>query len=1218
MASTPTFPQGLQACLDRAAEFGDLSTRLRTPAGAVCVEGVSGAGKALLCAGILADPSQTALVATYNEERATALCEDLRAFLGETGAPAGARRVLRYPSVASALYDGVEPEREAIRDRLNVLDRLCAGVPTIVIANVSALLHLTTPRQVLAQARREVRTGSSVDRDDIVDALLKLGYERVELVDDTGQFSVRGGILDVSPPTSPLPVRIEFFGDEIDTIRHFDPLTQRSTEHIERVGLGPAGELLLTREAVARALPGIRTAFRRELDHLNEQGKQREATRLKERMDQDLEQLVQLKPSAGLVHYLPFIYSAPDSLCDYLPPEAHVIVDEPVRLQSHADQFETDVQKAYRQGLKLGSHLRLPDTACMPFAKFVAKYLVAPGREHPTVYLTTLQREVPWAPGAEVMVFRTPPVESFGGKLELLVAGLDEWQHEGRRVLVCSNDAAQTAEVLRQRGLSDVTHTETLDRLAEGHVTVAQMEITGGFNFPSGELVVLTGREIYGWRKLRRPEEPTYRPGFSLLTLRELHEGDHVVHINHGIAVYKGLSKQTVGGIERDYLVLEYAEQDKLYVPVTQLDRVQKYIGSEGGGPAVTALKSGRWEQSKKRARKSTQLLARELMKLYAARESSLGTALSTDSPWLRELENSFRFEETPDQYQAILDVYEDLRKPVPTDRLICGDVGYGKTEVAIRAAFAAVLNGKQVAVLVPTTVLAQQHFNTFRERLSRYPVEIAMLSRFRDKSEQLKSIAGIKEGQVDIVIGTHRLLMADIDFRDLGLLVVDEEQRFGVKQKERLRKLRENVDVITLTATPIPRTLNMALSGIREVSLINDPPQGRLAVRTYVRERDDSLIAEAVRRELDRGGQVYFVHNRVKSIGHVAAGVQRLVPEARVAVAHGQLEEEDLEQIMLAFYAEEFDVLVCTTIIENGLDVPNANTIIIDDADRLGLAQLYQLRGRVGRATRQAYAYLMYRYPERMSQEAEERLNAIEEFSQLGSGYKIALRDLEIRGAGDILGAQQSGHMDAVGLDLYCRMLADAVKTLRGEKVREAEDMPSVDLPIEAVIPAGYVPGENQRIELYRHLAAVETAQELEGLRAETIDRHGEMPTPVENLVKLVRIRLAAMAAGVADISAQAGRINVRLLEEARLSPRELRVLEGLYKPTLRQARQGARPTLLRPSFAPIQISFGYDRQDAEATVKAVLDLLATLQERAAQQNGRGRKTPAQMVPSG
>jgi len=669
--------------------------------------------------------------------------------------------------------------------------------------------------------------------------------------------------------------------------------------------------------------------------------------------------------------------------------------------------------------------------------------------------------------------------------------------------------------------------------------------------------------------------------------------------------------------MERDYLVLEYADNDKLYVPVTQLDRVQNYIGSEGSGPGVTALNSGRWEQSKKKARKSTQLMARELMKLYAAREASLGVSLSTDSPWLRELENSFRFEETPDQYQAIEDVYEDLRKPVPTDRLICGDVGYGKTEVAIRAAFAAVLNHKQVAVLVPTTVLAQQHYNTFRERLSRYPVEIAMLSRFRDKAEQLKTITGIKEGQVDIVIGTHRLLMADIDFKDLGLLVVDEEQRFGVKQKERLKKLRENVDVVTLTATPIPRTLNMALSGIREVSLINDPPQGRLAVRTYVRERDDALIAEAVRRELERGGQVYFVHNRVKSIGHVAAQVQRLVPEARVAVGHGQLDEEDLEQIMLAFYAEEFDVLVCTTIIENGLDVPNANTIIIDDADHLGLAQLYQLRGRLGRATRQAYAYLLYRYPERMSQEAEERLNAIEEFSQLGSGYKIALRDLEIRGAGDILGAQQSGHMDAVGLDLYCRMLADAVKALRGEKVREAEDMPSVDLPIEAVIPANYVPGENQRIELYRHLAAVETAQELEGLQAETVDRHGEMPKPVENLVQIVRMRLAAMSAGVADISAQGGRINVRLLEEARLSQRELRVLEAMYKPTLRQARQGARPTLPRPSFGSIQLSFGYDIKDPDGTMRAVLDVLATLQKRAARQNSPRRKA-SDMVASG
>ena len=1188
----------LHEALAQSDEFRDLRSRMDSHGAAVCVEGVSGAGKALLCAGLLRDPEATALVATYNEERARAIYDDLRALLADSDSPKGSERVLLYPAIASALYDGVEPERQQVADRLTVLERLCSGRPVIAVAAVSSLLHLTMPRREIIKARRELRTGENYARDDIAFALLNLGYERTNLVDDIAQFSIRGDILDVSPPTSPYPVRVEFFGDEVERIRTFDPITQRSIQPVDSVGIGPAGELLLSREDVQKSFPAIKSAFRRELDQLNSQEKYREAERLKARMEQDLEALRNLTATPSMMHYLPFIYSELDSLCDYLPSDAYLIVDEPVRIKSHAVQFEEDVHKAYDKGVKLGSLLRLPETACMPFAKLAARHFSAP-RERPVVYLTMLQREVPWAPNAEVVRFRTPPVDSFGGKFELLVEGLAEWQREGRKLLVCAHEVAQTADVLRKRGLERVHEQDEAQDLQPGAVAVAHIEISAGFALPSAQLVVLTGREIYGWRKLKRPEEPVYKRGFSLMSLRELNEGDFVVHINHGVGIYRGLAKQTFDGMERDYIVIEYAENDKLYVPVTQLDRIQKYIGGEGSKPTVTALKSGRWEQTKKKARKSTQLLARELMRLYAAREQAEGHAFSSESPWLKELEQAFRFEETPDQLRAIQDVYDDMAKPVPMDRLICGDVGFGKTEVAIRAAFRAVLDGKQVAVLVPTTVLAQQHYNTLRERLSRYPVEVAMLSRFRTREQQNRTIAGLKDGSVDIVVGTHRLLMADVDFKQLGLVIIDEEQRFGVKQKEQLKKFREHLDVLTLTATPIPRTLNMGLSGIREISVINDPPQGRVPIRTYVRERDEALIAEAIRREIGRGGQVYFLHNRVKSIAHVASMVQRLVPEARVAVAHGQMEEEDLEQVMLAFYAEEFDVLVCTTIIENGLDVPNVNTIIVDDADNLGLAQLYQLRGRVGRSTRQAYAYLLYRYPDRMTEDAEERLRAIEEFSELGSGFKLALRDLEIRGAGDLLGGEQSGHMSAVGLDLYCQMLAEAVKTLKGEKVRPTEGYPSVDLPVEAVIPANYVPGENQRIAVYRDLASVQSQEELKGLREQMIDRYGEPPQAVENLLRVAELRMKAADAGVEDIGVQSGRIVVRLLEEARLGARAQNVLEGIFKPTMRQARKGARSALPRATFASLQISFAYDRAQPQLVFEHLDVLLRTLTDR-------------------
>ena len=1180
-----------------AESYAALQERLAAGGPAVSVEGVSEAGKAAVLAALLSRGRSTALVVTYNDERAQRLAADLGQLLGDVDG----LEVLLYPSIASALYDGVQPEPAEVAQRLTVLERLCSGQPTVAVACVKAVLHMTMPRAALQQARRELVVGDPVDRDELAVALLDLGYERVDLVDEVGQFSVRGGIVDISPPTSEWPVRIELLGNQIERLQLFAPLTQRSTESLARIGIGPAGEILLSQQSVRAALPAIRSAFRRELDQLRTHDKLREAKRLEERIAEDLHLLEQLRPAPELVHYLPCIYSRPESICDYLPQDAYLIVDEPIRLKTHAEDFQDQVHKAYQTGIKLGSHLRLPESACMPFAKLVGAHLQHNSREHPIIYLNMLRREVPWQPDAPVVRFDTPPVDSFGGKFELLVEGLADWQHQGKYLVICTNDPLRISEVLRSRNLDNVYLEADIADLQPGNISVVDIDLSGGLTVPEVDLIVLTGHEIYGWRKLHRPAEPSFKPGFSLTSLRELHEDDYVVHINHGVGVYRGLSKQTVGGIEREYLVVEYAEADKLYVPVTQLDRVQKYLGSHAS-PPVTRLNSGRWNRAKKKARASTRLLAHELLKLYAAREQAQGYGFEPDGPWIAQLENSFRYEETADQLQAIAEVKADMEGERPMDRLICGDVGFGKTEVAIRAVFKSVLESKQAAVLVPTTVLAQQHYNTFRQRLSGYPVEIAMLSRFRTREQQQKILQGLKEGTVDIVIGTHRLLMADVNFKDLGLMVIDEEQRFGVKQKEQIKKLRESVDVITLTATPIPRTLNMALSGVRSISLINDPPQGRLPIRTFVRERDEPLIREAILRELGRGGQVYFVHNRVKSINHVAAGIQRLVPEATVAVAHGQLPEADLEQVMLAFYAEEFDVLVCTTIIESGLDVPNANTIVVDDADKLGLAQLYQLRGRVGRSDRQAYAYLVYRYPDRMTAEAEQRLKALEEFSELGSGFKLALRDLEIRGAGDVLGSEQSGHLSAVGLDLYCRMLAESVKTLKGEQPLPYESAPSVDLPVEAVIPSDYVPAENQRISLYRQLAAASIDEGISDLVAEMTDRYGSPPPAVNNLVEIARLKLRCMTAGVADIGTENGRVVIRLRAEARLKDRELRPLQDLYKPTKLQARRGARSKLPRVSFDPQQICFGYKQKGGQFALAATEELVGRLLDRAEQ----------------
>ncbi len=1190
---------GLEERVGSSAEFAEV--RRKSADGApVCVHGVSGGGSALLIAGLLDDGP--VLVATYNDERARRLADDLRALLREeNGSDDG--RVLVYPSIASALYDGVTPSRQEIADRLTVLDRLCAGEPVVIVASVPALLLQTIPRERMMAARREVHFGDQIDRDDMAMALLGLGYERVDLVDGVGQFSVRGGIIDVYAPTMPGAVRIELFGDEVESIRLFNTETQVSLQEVEWAGFGPAGEVLLDEQTVATALAQIKRAFHRELDKLNADEKRREAERLRERLDEDLALIEQLRPTEDLIHYMPYLYPERETLGDYLPDKCLVVVDEPVRLKAHAETFERSVQESYKSGVKLGRHLRLPETALMSFEQLAATHLSLPAEgdfERRLVTLSMLGRETPWLADEQTLPFDTPPVDSFGGKFELLVEGLHEWQREGKYLLICSSEPDKSADALRGRGLKNVTVTGNGCGLTPGHVTVCELELSGGFKLPSADLICLTAHEIYGWRKLRRPKEKRYSQGFALLDMRELSEGDLVVHINHGIGRYAGLSKETIGDVERDYLVIDYADDDRIYVPVTQLDRVQKYIGSEGPAASVDTLGGKRWERAKSKARSSARLLARELMKLYSEREGAEGFAFGEDSAWMKELEASFRYEETPDQWQAIQDVKADMQLPKAADRLVCGDVGYGKTEVAIRAAFKAVLDGKQVAVLCPTTVLAHQHLNTFNERLGQYPVQVRMLSRFRTQAEQRAIAAQIKDGTCDIVIGTHRLIMGDIRFRDLGLLIIDEEQRFGVGQKEKLKQLRTNVDVLTLTATPIPRTLNMALSGIRDISLIHDPPPGRLPIRTYVRESDDDLIREAIKREVERGGQVYFVHNRVKSIEHIAAQVQRLVPEATVAIGHGQMDEDELEQVMMAFYAGDFDVLVCTTIIENGLDVPNANTIIMDDADRLGLSQLYQLRGRVGRSNRQAYAYLLYRYPERMTEEAEQRLKAIEEFSELGSGFKVALRDLEIRGAGDVLGAEQSGHLSAVGLDLYCHMLADSVRALKGELVAEEEEgYPGMDLPLEAVIPADYVPGENARIGLYRRLASVREEPELEGLAEEMRDRFGPVPQVVQNLLTLARLKMGCREVGIVDVSPRTGRIHVKLARKIALGRRERLVFQELYRDTVRGKRRETKPVLRRPTFEATTITFAYSAQQPEGVVAGLEELIGRLRER-------------------
>ncbi|MCD6350994.1 MAG: transcription-repair coupling factor [Armatimonadetes bacterium] len=1168
------------------------------------VRGV-GAGRAFLAADLCLATRQPVVVITYSPERARALVDDAADLLtGESVEP------LFFPEVASALYDGVLPEVEEVAQRLKVLDRLAAGKPTLVVAPVQAVLHLTAPREVWAAARCELAVGQEQDRDALVASLVALGYQRVPLVEAPGQMATRGGLVDVFPPTRPFPVRVEFFGDEVESLRYFDPGSQRSTADLQELAIPPAGEVLLTREWVERAMPSIRVAFRREIDRLVEAGKSREATRLRDRMKADLEALEALHPTPDLLHYVPYLYPELNTLLDYMP-EGVVVIDEPRRVQQAAEEFDRALARAQQAATKLGTHLRLPRSACLSFDEFAAKYLRAEPWRKRSVHLAMLRSEVPWESSVEQVELSTPPPETFGGRMDLLVEGIEQWRAEGKTVFLCSKQAEETGQALKARGLEGIKALEEIgeDEEAEaGQVYLAPVEGSSGFTLPSVGVVVLTSREIFGWQRVRSGEQLSYKPGFSVTSLRELSEGDYVVHIHHGIGIYRGLVRERIDGIEREYLLIEYAGSDRVYVPVTQLDRIQKYLGADSRPPTIHSLHSKKWERQKRRARRSALALAQELLMLYRAREQARGHSFKTDSPWLQELEASFRYEETPDQLRALEEIKADMASERPADRLVCGDVGFGKTEVALRAAFIAVLNGKQVAVLVPTTVLAEQHWHTFTERLAAYPVRVEMLSRFRSPAEQRRIIEGLKDGSVDIVIGTHRLLMSDVQFKDLGLVVIDDEQRFGVEQKERLKKLRHTVDVITLTATPIPRTLNMALSGIRDITVINDPPRGRLPVRTYVRERDDDLIREAINRELARGGQVYFVHNRVRSIEHVAGLLQRLVPQARIAIGHGQMEEGDLEQVMMAFYAHEVDMLVCTTIIESGLDVPRANTIIIDDADRLGLAQLYQLRGRVGRSDQQAYCYLLYRYPEHLTEDAERRLRSIEEFCELGSGLKVAMRALEIRGAGDILGAEQSGQLATVGLDLFCEMLSDSVRALRGDVRYLGDRHATIDLPVKALVPPEYIPEDHQRIAAYRRLGAAQSAEEVDQIVEELKDRYGPVPESVANLARLAKLRVLCWQAGVTELAWRTGKVTLLLDDRVKLSPREARVLVGLYREAGRRSGRSHKGKLARFTATEHEISFAVGRKETQKMLEAVEEVLGLLVDRA-KERARGKR---------
>jgi transcription-repair coupling factor (superfamily II helicase) len=1102
--------------------------------------------KPFVAAALAAELEVPTLIVTATSSRSRQLAEALRGWLGPE------RTVELFAEADAIPYERLPIDPITHQARLRALAALTGEGAPVVVTTARALMDRLARSDELAARVLEIGPGAVMDPSALAEQLLHAGYEPLPLVEEAGSFSRRGGIVDVFPPTEPMPLRIEFFGDEVESIRTFDPLTQRSKDPVGQARIAPAAELFAPSDpAVVERLAALDSS------RLNESAE--EAWR------RDLDRLATGQPFDTAQLYAGEIGHA--TLIDYLAPDGLLIVDEPEGAQSAVEQIEAQAAELYAElqhKNELPAGLRQPYVGWDELARLLARRdgvdlawrgeagdnndgddedPSAPRRPHPD--------PLPLGEGTlSDMLKLVPP---YGGRLKVVIDDVVAGLAAGKRVVILTQQAARLAELFGEQNVL-ATIAEDIDEPPPGGLlTLIQGGGHEGFrliDLPDGELLLLTDLEVFGWTKPRRPvrRRAVARDNF----LSDLTPGDFVVHVEHGVGRFAGLLRMSNEGVERDYLALEYAASDRLFVPVEQADRVSRYIGSGDISPSLHRLGGTEWARTKSRVRQAVAEMAKELLELYAARELAPGHSYPPDTVWQTELETSFGYVETPDQLAAIRDVKTDMESPKPMDRLLCGDVGYGKTEVALRAAFKAVMDGRQVAVLVPTTVLAQQHWKTFRQRMGAFPVRVEMLSRFRSDKEQREVVEGLRLGGVDICIGTHRLVQKDVEFKNLGLVIIDEEQRFGVAHKERLKQLRKEVDVLTLTATPIPRTLHMSLAGVRDMSTMETPPEDRLPIRTAVQPWDDASVREAILREIDRGGQIYFVHNRVQTIYQQAQRLKALVPEATFLVGHGQLAEDQLEKVMVEFSDGKADVLVCSTIIESGLDIPNVNTIIVNEADKFGLAQLYQLRGRVGRGANRAYAYFLYHKGRQLTEIAEKRLRTIFEANELGAGFRIAMKDLEIRGAGNLLGAEQSGHVAAVGFQLYTQLLAEAVAEAKGRPIERIPEV-TVDLPIDAFIPKEYVEDELARLSLYRRLAAVTSPDEVSQIVLELRDRYGPLPERALDLIWLVQVRQLAARAGVINISTTENEIVLRFFQE---QPQRLKALEPKFAPYLRAGR--------------------------------------------------------------
>ncbi len=1098
----------LLSFLTNIEEFQRILSSLKGATREELISGIASSQRSYLIASLyrLMD-DKNIIVLTSNSRQAELWHNDLCTFLSPN-------EVLIFPPIEIMAHEGTEGNTELLSKRAIVIEHLREGKKSVIIVPANSLVQKLIPYEVYEKNVITLKSGREYNRDTLLLQLTSIGYDKVDLVEEKGDFSVRGGIIDIFPLTNTLPVRIEFFGDEIESIRLFDLYTQRSIRNVELVTITPAVEGFIPNAHRENGVKRIEQEATELLNGLRKIGKRKERQVLQEKLLADLERLREGICFNGVSSYKPYFHKRLETILDYFH-EAFLVLDEPARFGEEIQNLSLQFGETHGSLLEHGSVLpgQFDNYADydellreIRLRKSLSLTLLQEGVND--FFIHSLRRSLP---------FKSSPL--FHGKINTFIEEIKEWRREGNKIVIfLSNEERlkRLRQILRESDIGSIVAKDNDFQWDEREILLTLGSLDSGFII--NDLVVLTDSDIFGKRRSIAKSRLPKTAGKRLESFTDLKRGDFVVHVNHGIGKYHGIETMEVAGTQRDFLVLQYAGDDRLYVPAEQVDMLQKYIGMDDASPKLHKLGGTEWSKAKSRVKESVREMAKELLELYATRQTVKGYAFSPDTPWQQEFEETFPYEETPGQWAAIEDIKRDMESERPMDRLLCGDVGYGKTEVAIRAAFKATMDNKQVAVLVPTTILAQQHYNTFSERFENYPVTIKLLSRFQTSAEQREIIKGLKAGTVDIVIGTHRLIQKDVEFKNIGLVIIDEEQRFGVAQKERLKELRKNVDVLTLTATPIPRTLHMSIVGVRDISVIETPPEDRFPIRTYVLPYNEDVIREGIYRELNRGGQVYFVHNRVENIHSVAATIERLVPDAKVGIAHGQLSENRLERVMLQFLKGEYDVLVCTTIIETGLDIQNVNTLFVADADRMGLAQLYQLRGRVGRTNKVAYAYLMYKEDKILREDAEKRLQAIKEFVELGSGFKIAMRDLEIRGAGNILGPEQHGHIASVGFEMYCRLLEDEVKKLKGESILKQPE-PSVDLALDAFISDRYITDSKQKIEIYKKIIAIETLEDAKEIENEVEDRFGAPPLAFRNLLTVARLKIISKELGIACI---------------------------------------------------------------------------------------------------